>query len=690
MMSQAAEESTRSGHGFLGVEHLFMALAETREDQLADAFESQKLELPVFTEQLRSRIEPLEHSPWGSEILVTPRCQQVLRLAAKIAVRNRKPQISDEHILDAIFREGRSVPIRLLRTQDVQVAELYETFAPAPVKPSDAEHPLLARFGRDLTAQAQDGALMPVIGREKEMTQLAEVLLRKRKNNPVLVGEAGVGKTAVVEGLANHLLDQDEGHPFRGCRIIELSVASLVAGTKYRGDFEERILGILKEASSDPDVILFLDEIHTLVGAGSSSGEAVGASEIVKPALARGDLRCIGATTIEEYRRHIERDSALERRFEPVMIEEPTPSETKLVLQGLAPSLELHHGVEIAPEAIEAAVELTVRYVPGRRLPDKAIDALDQCGARIRLRTLSAGRGESSPTRTVDRESVACTVSQWTGIPLERLSGEDVGHLLELEEQLRSRVLGQDHACSAIARAVMTSKAGLSDPERPSGVFLFLGPTGVGKTELAKSLAHHLFGDEKRLVRFDMSEYMEPHSVAKLIGAPPGYVGHEQEGQLVAAVRTHPHCVVLFDENLQIRPTEAPKTLGFAAQAAAPEPPVEPRELLTGYFRPELVNRIDEILVFNSLGETELRLIIDRYVQDLERLAAARELRIELTEEVYEFLIAHGVSEQFGARELRRVIDRYVRQPLAEELIRRGDSASLIRLTFSDNQIRFE
>jgi len=726
VMTQAADESHRLGHGYLGVEHVFVALAGTREAELLEAFEEQSLDLAEFTDQLRARIQPLESTPWGKEILVTPRCQQVMRIAAKVAARHQKSQVSDEHLLDAIFREGRSIPIRLLHAQDVDVAELWETLAPRRGRPPEPEPSLLARFGRDLTAQARAGLLMPVIGRETEMDQVAEVLLRKRKNNPVLIGEAGVGKTAVVEGLAAKLAAQPEGHPLRDCRFVELSVASLVAGTKYRGDLEERILGVLREASEDRDVVLFLDEIHTLVGAGSGSNEAVGASEIVKPALARGELRCIGATTIDEYRRHIERDSALERRFEPVLVEEPTPDQTRDILRGLVPALEEHHGVSISPDAVEAAVDLTVRYVPGRRLPDKAIDALDQCGARLRLESFR--RKDDTPAPAIDRDAVGCTVSQWTGIPLERISAERAGDLLELEQRLRSRVLGQDRACRAVARAVITAKAGLSDPDRPTGVFLLLGPTGVGKTELAKSLAALLFGDEKRLIRFDMSEFAEPHSVAKLIGAPPGYVGHEQEGQLVSAVRTHPHSVVLFDEIEKAHPqvfdlflqifdegrltgsrgkqadfrnaivmltSNLPvgakrRKLGFASEGVAPEPDPDARAALAGTLRPELVNRIDEVLVFEPLDERHLRELVDRYVRGLEKLAAPRELRLELEPAVYDFLIERGVSEQFGARELKRAVDRFVRQPLAEQLIQRADGPGILRARLSGERILFE
>jgi ATP-dependent Clp protease ATP-binding subunit ClpC len=508
-------------------------------------------------------------------------------------------------------------------------------------------------------------------------------------------------------------------------------VPSLIAGTKFRGEFEERILNVLREATADPGLILFFDEIHTLVGAGANPGEAMDAANIVKPALARGELCCIGATTTEEYRRHIEKDSALERRFEPIRVEEPTLSEAQHILQGLVPALEDHHQVLISKAAVEAALTLTVRYLPGRRLPDKAIDALDQSCARVRLKSFSVEAKASVPipagAATVDEDAVACTVSQWTGIPLERVSGEQAHELLRLEEELRSRVVGQNPAVTAVTRAILTAKAGLADPDRPTGVFLFLGPTGVGKTEMAKSLADLLFGSDKRLIRFDMSEFTEAHSVAKLIGAPPGYVGHEQEGQLISAVRSHPHCVLLFDElekahtqifdlflqifdegrlrgahgeqadftnavviltsNLDLG-LERRAAVGFGEDGATRQASNDPRALLARVFRPELVNRIDEIVVFNRLGKPELQQIIDRFVRSIEQLAAARDLRLELDEEVYEWLIDLGVSEMFGARELRRAIDRHLRQPLAEELLRHGDGAATVRVRVEGGKLR--
>jgi len=458
-----------------------------------------------------------------------------------------------------------------------------------------------------------------------------------------------------------------------------------------------------------------------------STAASSAASEIVKPALARGDLRCIGATTLTEYRRHIERDAALERRFEPVMVEEPGAIQARRILAGLAPALALHHGVEISEAALDAAVDLTVRYVPHRRLPDKAIDAIDQSAARLRLESLKS----TGARLEVNDQTVACTVSQWTGIPLEQLSGAATQRLLALESELRARVVGQDHACEAVARAILTGRSGLADPNRPIGTFLFLGPTGVGKTELAKAVSHCVFGDEKRLVRFDMSEYTEPHSVSKLIGAPPGYVGHEQEGLLVSALRTHPDSVVLFDEiekadaqvfdlflqifdegrladahgkradfrnaviiltsNLVFRFGAPPATpLGFKSEPPPPAPvAIDVRAALATVLRPELVNRIDEILVFQPLDRPALRHIIDRYVDGIEQLVP-QGLDIELSDEIYDLLIERGVNSQFGARELRRTIDRHLRHPIAQELLRRGPSDRKVRVRLDRDQILFE
>jgi ATP-dependent Clp protease ATP-binding subunit ClpC len=425
-------------------------------------------------------------------------------------------------------------------------AKMASADAPPEAAGTDQAHatPVLDRFGRDLTRLARDGKLRPIIGRREEMRTLARVLVQERKRNAILVGEAGVGKTGVVEGLAQRLVGPDAPSALQGTRLIEVSMAALVAGSSHRGEFEERMQAVITEATAN-DVILFVDEIHTVLGAGGSG--ASDAANILKPALARGDLRCIGATTIAEYRKHIEKDSALERRFQVVWVDEPTPAEAIDILKGLRPRFEAHHGMSITDAAIEAAVELSVRYLPDLRLPDKAIDLIDQAGAAGRMATLSL-QGGGPPAATLGRAEVATVVAQRCRLPVDQLAEDEAQRLLQMESALRRRVIGQDEAVNVVANAVRAARAGLKDPRRPIGVFLFVGPTGTGKTELAKALAEFLFGDEHRLVRIDMSEYMEKHAVSRLIGAPPGYVGHDEEGQLTGPVRTHPYSVVLFDE----------------------------------------------------------------------------------------------------------------------------------------------
>jgi ATP-dependent Clp protease ATP-binding subunit ClpC len=732
VLAAATEESEKLQHHFLGVEHLFLGLAREAESEFAEAFRRQGVDLPQVTEVLRGNLAIAPHPAIGDQLVVTPRCSSVLQLAGRLAARAGGEQVEPAHLLDAILREGRSVPVRVLHKVGLDLAQLEDALT-AEAKPSRSSTPLLSKFGRDLTALARAGALPPLVGREPELDLLAQVLLRKNKNNPVLVGEAGVGKTAVVEGFAQRLLLPSCPEPLRNRRIVELSVGSLVAGTKYRGEFEQRLLDIAEEAARHPEIVLFLDEIHTLVGAGASSGESLDASNIFKPALARGELRCIGATTIEEYRRHIEKDPALERRFEKILVEEPSPDETLEILEGVRPSLEEHHRVTISDAALRAAIDLTVRHVPDRRLPDKALDAIDQSCARKRLQSYRAAgkaRGEPAVRSEIDRDDVLRTVSQWTGVPLERLSMEAARQILGLEEELRSRVVGQDHAVHAVARAIQTAKAGLAPANRPLGVFLFLGPTGVGKTQLAKSLAATLFGSERRLVRFDMSEFTEPHSIAKLIGAPPGYVGHEAEGLLVSALRTHPHSVVLFDEIEKAHPqvfdlflqifdegrltgahgksadfTQAvviltsnvdvePKrraSMGFGGEAPG-EPAAaaaDPRDVLLAHFRPELVNRFDQVIVFHRLDRAALRRILDLHVRELEHLLESRELRLELDDAVYDHLLKLGESDLYGARELRRVFDREIRQPLAQEVLVRPEKLGTIRVSLTERGLAF-
>ena len=726
LLATAAEESSQAGHGYLGVEHLFLGLTEDPDSGLALALAAQGVEIPRLRSLLKQELPENTQRAWGEDLIYTPRCHEVLQLAGKIAANRRGSAVEPAHIQEAIFREGRSVPLRLLRTYGVDLIELQGSLSIEPEK-KETSTPLLDRFGRDLTALARTGALSPVVGRTEEIDLVQQILLRKNKNNAVLVGDAGVGKTAVVEGFAQRIVAPDCPEPFRGWRIVEVSLPSLVAGTKLRGEFEERIMGIMNEAQED-NILLFLDEIHTLVGAGASSGDSLDASNILKPALARGELRTIGATTIAEYRRTIERDAALDRRFDKVMIEEPSRDETLEILHAVRTSLEHHHEVVIDSEALNIAVDLTVRHLPARKLPDKALDALDQTCARRRLRALQPSSGGATTETQVTARDVTRTISQWTGIPLERLTGEAAKGLLNLGSALRARVIGQDHAVEAVSRAILTARAGLASPHRPIGVFLFLGPTGVGKTELAKSLAELLYGDTKHLIRFDMSEYTEAHSAAKLIGAPPGYVGYEEEGLLIAAVRTRPHSVVLFDEvekahpqlfdlflqifdegrlssahgqtadftqsvvilTSNLNPTvEKKAALGFNAPAepTAEENP-DVRQALTGHFRPELLNRIDKILQFSKLSGTSLRHIIDQYIGEIEAQLAEREIELSLDDAVYDHLIRLGESDTFGARELRRVVDQQIRQSLATEVLRNVGTKK-IRVGFNGEKIVF-
>jgi ATP-dependent Clp protease ATP-binding subunit ClpC len=725
LMSGAAAEAARRQHHYLGVEHIFAALGQSGRTSLAATLTRQGVQPAVLWADLMEASPAYPQRPWGREILITPRCQKVLRVAAALAARKGSAQVEEAHILEAILHEARSTPLRRLLAQGIHVAELYEAVMPSSPSAGAESTPTLNKLGRDLTARALAGALAPVIGREDELTELSLVLLRRNKNNPVLVGEAGVGKTAIVEGLARRLASDECPASLQGCRLVEIALPALVAGTRYRGDFEERLLDVVREASSVPGIILFIDEIHTVVGAGSSTG-ALDAANILKPSLARGEIRCIGSTTIEEYRRWIEQDAALERRFEKVRVEEPSPEQARRILEGVAGTLASFHSVEVPAEAQRAAVELTVRYVPGRRLPDKALDALDQSCARVRLNAPAA----TSPERPlqVSADDVARTVARWTGIPIERLSREDAQDLLSLDERLRSRLVGQDHAVSAVSRAIVTMRSGLASPGRPASVLMFVGPTGVGKTELARGLAEVVFGDEKRLIRFDMSEFGEPHSVARLLGAPPGYVGHEAAGRLVSAIRTAPHSVVLFDEvekahrgifdvflqifdegrltgadgtmadfrhaililtsNIDPRPEPERRRVGFLDEDGGVDIQPDLRVALTAWLQPELINRIDEIVLFRPLSPRDLWRILERYLEEIEALGAPRGLRLEVDEPARDWLIRQSDPRFFGARELRRVVERCVRQPLAHEILRRSVPIGTVRVTLDGGTLR--
>ncbi len=575
---------------------------------------------------------------------------------------------------------------------------------PKPKKPS-----ILAQFGRDLNRLAKAGKLAPVIGRKPEMLRIAQALLQSRKNNVILVGEPGVGKTGIVEGLAQRIAQGKVPEELKPTRIIELSMSLLVAGTKYRGEFEERLQAVIKEASADPHIVLFLDEIHTMMGAGKAGG-SMDAANILKPALARGDIRVIGATTITEYRLHIEKDAALERRFQKIEVEEPTPEETLEILRGLRPRMEEHHGITITDGAISAAVEWSVRYLPDFRLPDKAIDLLDTACAQARFLTFSSQTGQSS----VDREQIAQAVASRCKIPVGTLTEDEGQRLRSMESALGLRVKGQEAAIKTVSEAVRLARTGLANPSRPVGSFLFVGPSGTGKTELAKALAEFLFHDESTLIRFDMSEFMEKHSVSKLIGAPPGYKGCDEEGQLTGRIRTRPYSVVLFDEiekahprvldlflqifdegtltdsngrkcsfrnaiiiltsNLGSGEVGPKKEMGFGAK---PEDTNNFQEKMANriqaavknHLRPELIKRLSSIVQFHPLKPSHIREIVAKYLAALNSRLAERKITVSLSPEVFDLIVKEGFSPEFGARELERTIERIITKPLLEDIL---------------------
>jgi ATP-dependent Clp protease ATP-binding subunit ClpC len=667
----------------------------------------------------------------------------------------------------------------------------------AGVNTATAEHqakysktPTLDQFGRDLTAEAMEGKLDPASGRDRELRRLITVLGRRQKNNPVLIGEPGVGKTAIVEGLARRIQEGNVPVTLRNKRIISLNIGGIVAGAMFRGQFEQRIKSILEELRQANDIIVFIDELHTVVGAGAAEG-AVGAADMLKPALARGELRCIGATTMDEYRKHIEKDAALERRFQPVLVDEPAVEEAIAMLHTVRPNYELHHGVGITDEAIEAAVKLSDRYINDRFLPDKAIDVMDEAGSALRLEAIEKGivsptlisdlekeladvqakkeaaantedyesaarlrqqellvqgqlekaRAESGTAVTllVTPELVAKVVENWTGVPVSQMLESERQNLLNLEDDLRKRVIGQDEAISAVARAIRRSRAGLKDPKRPIGSFLFLGPTGVGKTELAKALAAELFGGEENMIRLDMSEYMEPHTVSRLFGSPPGYVGHDEGGQLTEQVRRRPYSVILLDEVekahpevfnalLQImddgrltdgqgRTVDFKNTvvimtsnagsgdfrravrIGFLPNRDEEGVRNEQHEVIRSkameglkrMFRPEFINRIDQIVVFHALGKAELYQIVDLLLAQVQTRLSDQDIELEVSNEVRDLLLREGFDEEYGARPLRRTIQTYIDDTLADALLS-GDVApgQVVHLVLRDGQVVVE
>jgi ATP-dependent Clp protease ATP-binding subunit ClpC len=736
LIGYAASEASFAGAEALEPLHLLIAICKLEDALVTGAFAAAGImDLKALRRRVRAYAAEVCLKREGGPHRVSGRVLNILdqaRLKAISAGRAVDPGYLLAALLDyadadtrkVIEREKLSVTglmeqLRRIREQEQHQPKdpMITGPAPPPHVPATVEQPptpMLDHYGKDYTALVRQGKLDPIIGRREEIKQVARVLLQKQKNNPVLVGEAGVGKTAIVEGLAQRAAAETAPEELRRMRIIEVMLSSLVAGTKYRGEFEERLERIIAEAEADPNIVLFFDEIHTLVGAGSAGG-SLDAANILKPALARGSIRCIGATTTREYHQYIEKEAALERRFQPVRVEEPTREEAREILLGLRDSYEAHHRVKITEEAIDAALDLSIKHLTDRRLPDKARDLLDQAAVRKRFSTFSPHKPERLEEQ-VTRDDIAEVVAAWTGIPVERLSRDEQKRLLDMEAALRKRVVGQDEAIGLVSNAVRTALAGLSNPLRPFGVFLFMGPTGVGKTELSKALAEFLFGDEKSLLRFDMSEYMEEHSVSKLIGAPPGYIGHDEGGLLVEAVRKRPYSVLLFDEiekahprvsdiflqifdegrlkdaqgrmadfrhtviiltsNLSAGKEERKPVRGFVSDEpegddgrAEKLSREELQKLLLSYFRPELINRINGVIQFRPLGEEQVRSIIDRMVARVQARLSDKNIRLQLTPPAYDALLKVGYKPEWGAREMERVIEAQIVQPLAQGLL---------------------
>lgn len=771
VLTRAQEEAQRLNHGYIGTEHLLLGLIHEEGGVASRVLK----DLGVNPKRLQEIIEKLSKPGQRtsfSKMYLTPHTKRAIELAFDEARRLGHHYISTEHLLLGLVRQGDGVAIDALKSLGVDLdrvrTEITRIMMKNPVYAGHVKEerktPLLDQLAIDLTALAEAGKLDPVVGRETEIERVIQILCRRTKNNPALIGNPGVGKTAIVEGLAQRIVNCETPAPLLDKRLIQLDVGSLVAGTIYRGQFEERLKRVIEEIRSS-NCILFIDEVHMLVGAGAA-GSAVDAANILKPALARGELQCIGATTADEYRKYIESDSALERRFQPIYVEEPSIEETIEILQGLRERYEAHHGLRITDEAIRTAAHLAARYVSDRYLPDKAIDLIDEAASRVRMykapqakslketyldlktvqrqkeRAIEDGRYEDaaelrylevelqdsleqlrlgwnlySDGPSVTADDVAEVISMWTGIPLSRLANEESERLLHMEEALHQRVVGQDEAITTLAKAIRRARAGLKDPKRPIGSFIFLGPTGVGKTELAKALAEFMFGSEDFLLQLDMSEFMERHNVSRLVGAPPGYIGYEDAGQLTETIRRHPYSVICFDEvekahpevfnillqimeegrlsdargravdfrntiiimtsNIGAELIKREASLGFAVphdEAKDEEQAYqEMREKLLAQlkktFRPEFLNRVEGVIVFKPLTREEIKQIVTLELNKIRERLGEHQLEIEATDEAKDFLAKEGYSTEFGARHLRRVIQRLVEDPLAEKLL---------------------
>src|SRR5919106_1576530 len=775
----AQEEARTLKHNYIGTEHILLGLLREEEGLAARVLES----LDITVERVRSQVVRIVGS--GEEVTAgqipfTPRAKKVLELALREALSLGHNYIGTEHILLGLVRENEGVAARILLDFDADSEKIRNEVIRMLSGPGGRRQgqgsgasgegkkssKLLDQFGRNLTKLAADGKLDPVVGRETEIERIMQILSRRTKNNPVLVGEPGVGKTAVVEGLAQRITNGDVPELLKNKQIYTLDLAALVAGSKARGGFEGRLKKGMKESTPRGDIILFIDEPHNLVGAGAAEG-AIDAASILKPALARGELQTIGATTLDEYRKYLERDSALERRFQQIRVDQPSTEETVQILKGLRDRYEQHHRVGITDEALEAAAELADRYISDRFLPDKAIDLIDEAASRARIKSMTAPpvyrdleeeiettrrdkeaaieaqefekaanlrdkerqltnkkreleeqwrSGESGERPEIGEEAIADIVSMWTGIPVFKLTEAETQKLMRMEEELHKRVIGQDAAIEAVSKAIRRSRAGLKDPKRPTGSFIFLGPSGVGKTELGRTLAEFLFGDEDAMVRIDMSEYMEKHSVSRLVGSPPGYIGYDEGGQLTEAVRRKPYSVLLLDEIEKAHPdvfnillqiledgklTDAQgrrvdfrntivimtsnigaatisknQSLGFSMGDETGLSYDEMKDRIMGelkkVFRPELLNRIDEVIVFHKLTKDEIKTIVDLMMKRLREQMVEHEAAIELTEEAKELLVDKGYDPAMGARPLRRAIQRFIEDPLADFVLGRS------------------
>ncbi len=775
----AQEEARLLNHSFIGTEHILLGLIHEGEGVAAKALESLGVSLEAVREKVAETIGPAGSSTTASPPF-SPRAKRVLELSLREALQLGHNYIGTEHMLLGLVREGEGVAAQVLVSLGAdlprvrqQVIQLLSGQSPAGKEgastaagPSSGQEapsgsPVLDQFGRNLTQLARERKLDPVIGREREIERVMQVLSRRTKNNPVLIGEPGVGKTAIVEGLSQKIVTGDVPETIKGKQLYTLDLGALVAGSRYRGDFEERLKKVLTEIRTRGDIILFIDELHTLVGAGAAEG-AIDAASILKPLLARGELQTVGATTLDEYRKHLEKDAALARRFQPIKVEEPSLSHTIEILKGLRDRYESHHGVTITDQAVVAAANLADRYIADRYLPDKAIDLIDEAGSRLRLRRMATPpdykaieddiarvrkdkelaiekqnfeqakkfreREEELLERkaakeqewraegvdlfdVVDEEVIADVLSNWTGIPVYKLTEEETAKLLRMEDELHKRVIGQQDAIRAVSQAIRRTRAGLKDPKRPSGSFIFLGPSGVGKTETAKTLAEFLFGDEGALIQLDMSEYMEKHTVSRLVGSPPGYVGYEEGGQLTEAVRRKPFSVVLFDEIEKAHPdmfntllqiledgrlTDShgrsvdfkntviimtsnlgtadlrKATVGFAKTSEAvtyEKMKLKVNDALKAHFRPEFLNRIDDVIVFHELTKDEITEIIDLMTKRVRTSLESQGLGLELTQTAKYHVVDKGYDPTMGARPLRRALQRLVEDPLSEKIL---------------------